>query len=54
MFRNNLLADFVEHNNLNRRRAQFESITINPENLHDFSQMELNDLILIPLGVYQI
>lgn len=54
MFRNNLLADFVEHNNLNRRRAQFESITINPENLHDISQMELNDLILIPLGVYQI
>lgn len=54
MLRNNLLADFVEQNNLNRRRAQFESITINSETLHDFPQMELNDLILIPLAVYQL
>lgn len=54
MFTSNLLADFVERNNLNRRRAQFESITVNNEILLDFPQMDLNDMILIPLGVYQI
>lgn len=54
MFTNNSLADFVDANNLNRRRTQFQSITVERDNVEDFPQMEYNDLVLIPLGVYQI
>ena len=54
IFTSNVLADFVEENNLNRRRAQFENITVDSENLEDFPQINFNDLILIPLGIYQI
>lgn len=51
----NSLADFVDANNLNRRRAQFQSITLERDNyVEDFPQMGYNDLVLIPLGVYQI
>ncbi|RVE47928.1 hypothetical protein evm_007442 [Chilo suppressalis] len=54
MFLNNSLADFVESNNLNKRRAQFQSISVNTDNITFFPQLQYNDLILISLGVYQI
>ncbi|XP_063829743.1 uncharacterized protein LOC135080779 [Ostrinia nubilalis] len=54
IFTNNTLAEFVETNNLNRKRANFESITVQINNLNNFPQLEYSDLILISLGVYQI
>lgn len=54
MFTHNTLADFVEANNLNRRRAQFINLSIINNNLQDFPRMEEEDLILISLGIYQI
>lgn len=54
MFTNNTLADFIEANNLNRRRAQSFNLSVDINNLQDFPCMGLDDLILISLGVYQI
>ncbi|CAK1598067.1 unnamed protein product [Parnassius mnemosyne] len=54
LFTENTLADFIEIHNLNRKRAQFESMTVQINNLNNFPQLEYNDLILISLGIYQI
>lgn len=53
IFEENYLADFVELHNLNRKRAQYRSITVEINNI-DFPRMEYEDLILISLGIYQI
>lgn len=44
----------MELNNVNRRRAHFHGITVERNNIEGFPQIEYNDLILIPLGIYQI
>lgn len=49
---NNSLADFVNQNNLNRRRTDFLSINVNIHNV-SFSRLEYSDLILIACGTYQ-
>ncbi|XP_028038214.1 uncharacterized protein LOC114248965 [Bombyx mandarina] len=50
----NELADFIIRNNYNKRRANFESITVQNDNLNDFPQLSDSELILISLGTYQI
>lgn len=50
----NELADFIIRNNYNRRRANFETITVQNDNLNDFPQLSDSELILISLGTYQI
>ncbi|XP_028165256.1 uncharacterized protein LOC114356347 [Ostrinia furnacalis] len=50
----NELADFIITNNYNRRRANFETITVQNDNLNDFPQLTHSQLILISLGTYQI
>lgn len=50
----NELADFIITNNYNRRRANFETITIQNDSLNDFPQLSESELILISLGTYQI
>lgn len=51
--RQNVLADFAEQNNLNRRRSQFVNIDVNIHGVH-FPTMEYSDLILIACGTYQL
>ncbi|KAJ8708930.1 hypothetical protein PYW07_013534 [Mythimna separata] len=50
---NNTLADFVNQNNLNRRRTDFLSIDVNIHNV-SFPRLEYSDLILIACGTYQL
>lgn len=50
----NELAEFIIRNNYNRRRANFETITVQNDNLNDFPQLSDDELILISLGTYQI
>ncbi|XP_041981920.1 uncharacterized protein LOC121735234 isoform X1 [Aricia agestis] len=50
----NELASFIISNNYNRRRANFETITVHSDNLNDFPQLSESELILISLGTYQI
>lgn len=54
MFENNYLSDFVNVNQLNRRRADFVSVTVENDNLTDFPRLSYSELILISLGTYQI
>ncbi|KAL0879440.1 hypothetical protein ABMA27_003191 [Loxostege sticticalis] len=50
----NRLSTYVISNNLNRRRAQFQPIDVNRENVSDFPEMTFSELILVSLGTYQI
>lgn len=50
----NHLAEYVLGNNLNRRRASFDSITGNQPNLSDFPSLTEDDLIIFALGTYQV
>lgn len=50
----NNLAEYVLGNNLNRRRASFDSITGNQPNLSDFPSLTEDDLICFALGTYQV
>ncbi|KAF9405866.1 hypothetical protein HW555_013571, partial [Spodoptera exigua] len=54
MHLNNSLVDIVSENNLNRRRAQFQSIDANNNNLEDFPRLSVSEMSLICLGSYQI
>uniref|UniRef100_A0A2H1WRG1 SFRICE_032285 n=1 Tax=Spodoptera frugiperda TaxID=7108 RepID=A0A2H1WRG1_SPOFR len=54
MFLNNTLADFVNNNNYNRRRAHFISINVDSNNVTDFPLLSYEDLILIACGTYQL
>lgn len=54
MFLNNTLADFVNNNNYNRRRAHFISINVDSNNVTDFPRLSYEDLILIACGTYQL
>lgn len=53
LYTDNLLADFVVTNHLNRRRTQFLNISVNIDNV-PFPRLELSDLILIACGTYQL
>lgn len=50
----NQLANYIISNNYNRRRANFEIITVHNDNLNNFPQLSESELILISLGTYQI
>lgn len=50
----NYLAQFVQENNLNRRRTMFSRIDGNLPQLQQFPILSLSDLTLIALGPYQI
>nr|XP_049701353.1 uncharacterized protein LOC126055576 isoform X3 [Helicoverpa armigera] len=54
MNRHNILGDFIVNNQYNRRRADFETITIHNDNLNDFPQLSYDELILVCLGTYQL
>lgn len=41
-------------NNVNRRRAQFQSIDISRDNVSEFPNLTYSELILVSLGPYQI
>lgn len=50
----NNLAEYVLANNLNRRRASFDSITGNQPNISDFPLLTEDDLTIFALGTYQV
>ncbi|XP_052742778.1 uncharacterized protein LOC112055836 [Bicyclus anynana] len=50
----NALAEVIINENYNRRRSNFETITVHNDNLNDFPQLTHSELILISLGIYQI
>lgn len=50
----NQLAENVITNNMNRRRADFESMNAEVPGLDDFPILSEDDLILYALGTYQI
>ncbi|XP_047029464.1 uncharacterized protein LOC124637154 [Helicoverpa zea] len=54
MYQNNVLADFINNNNYNRRRAHFTNINVDSQNISNFPQLTQEDLILIACGTYQI
>ena len=54
MYVDNILGDYVIRNNLNRRRANFQRINVQNNDLRDFPQLTHNELALISLGSYQI
>lgn len=54
MYVNNDLSDYVRDHNLNRSRADFQNITVRNENLREFPILNINDLILIACGTYQL
>lgn len=50
----NYLGEFIESNNLNRRRVLFRSIDASLPALNSFPQLSVNELKLISLGPYQV
>ncbi|CAK1603536.1 unnamed protein product [Parnassius mnemosyne] len=50
----NNLANMVEARNMNRRTSYFQSITADRNNIVYFPILEMRDLILFALGMYQI
>lgn len=50
----NQLAEYVITNNMNRRRADFESMNAEVPGLDDFPILSEDDLILYALGTYQV
>lgn len=54
MFLNNTLADIINNNNYNRRRAHFININVDSNNVTNFPQLSFEDLILISCGTYQL
>lgn len=50
----NLLAEYVIGQNLNSRRARFQSMSADLPELQDFPRLTENDLIMFSLGTYQI
>lgn len=54
MYVENRLGDYVIHNHLNRRRAHFQNINVDDNNLVDFPHLTYSEMILIACGTYQL
>lgn len=50
----NRLSNYVNTYHLNRRRAQYQAIDVDRDNVSDFPVLTFNELILVSLGTYQI
>lgn len=50
----NYLSEYVQNENLNRRRAMFQAINATSPHLNDFPKLNMRDLRMFALGSYQI
>ncbi|KAJ8711927.1 hypothetical protein PYW08_008881 [Mythimna loreyi] len=52
--RPNLLAEYVEENNLNRHRVTFRRMTANDPEFEHFPQLTIEDIIKFSIGTYHV